>query len=362
MNVDAAPNVLIWDVTFACPLRCSHCYTESGRRRPQNLSHEEMLRVADALITFRPIMITLCGGEPLTVPRIVEVVERFAAAGVRVFLYTSGWSVPEETVRRLAGSVSRIVVSVDGATAEVHDRIRGRAGSFDRAMAALALLDAESARRIAAGESPLRFGIDNVVVRSNYHQLDELCSSVAPRFPHLTDLAFGAVVPTGLASRVSYGEHEMLSDEQVAALVDEGTRQRLQQAAPPSVKVTTTDNFGVQMHPDYIASHPDFRPLEVEPDGEVRAMPIYEGTVGSLLAEDPFVLWERARSRWHDPFVVETLRGIRSRTDWAEAVRRIDYRFGSDEVRARIDRRPVFDPTQAPRQLALRSVGGGARR
>lgn len=225
-------------------------------------------------------------------------------------------------------------------------------------MAALALLDAESARRAAAGESPLRFGIDNVVVRSNYHQLDEMCASVAPRFPHLSDVAFGAVVPTGLASRVSYGDHEMLTDEQVTALVDEGTRQRLQQAAPASVTVTTTDNFGVQMHPDYVASHPDFRPLEIEPDGEVRAMPIYEGTVGSLLTEDPFVLWERARSRWHDPFVLECLRGIRTRRDWAEAVRRIDYRFGSDQVRARIDGRPVFDPAQAPRQLALRSVGG----
>ncbi|MBE1489588.1 radical SAM protein [Plantactinospora soyae] len=358
MNAVAGPNVLIWDVTFACPLRCSHCYTESGRRRPQNLSHEEMLRVADALITFRPAMITLCGGEPLTVPRIVEVVERFATAGVRVFLYTSGWSLPEQTVRDLAGMVAKLVVSVDGATAQVHDRIRGRAGSFDRAMAALALLDAESARRAAAGESPLRFGIDNVVVRSNYHQLDEMCASVAPRFPHLSDVAFGAVVPTGLASRVSYGDHEMLTDEQVTALVDEGTRQRLQQAAPASVTVTTTDNFGVQMHPDYVASHPDFRPLEIEPDGEVRAMPIYEGTVGSLLTEDPFVLWERARSRWHDPFVLECLRGIRTRRDWAEAVRRIDYRFGSDQVRARIDGRPVFDPAQAPRQLALRSVGG----
>ncbi|MFG1610280.1 radical SAM protein [Actinoplanes sp. NPDC049265] len=358
MTDDTSPTVLIWDVTFACPLRCSHCYTESGRRPPRNLSHEEMLRVADALISFRPLQITLCGGEPLTVPRIVEVVRHFAAAGIKVLLYTSGWSVPARIVHELAPVIGKIVVSVDGSTAEVHDRIRGRAGSFDRAMSALALLEEVSARRSAEGESPLRFGVDFVAVRGNYHQIGEMCDVIAPRFPHLTSLAIGAVVPTGLASRVSYGEHDLLTDEQVEELVDPATVSRLRAAAPSSVKVTTTDNFGVQMHPDYIAAHPDFRPLEIEPDGSVRGMPIYEGTVGNLLTEDPYVLWERSRSRWRDPWVVEVLRGIRTRKDWADAVRRIDQRFGTDEVRARIDRRPEFDPAQPLRGLPLRPVAG----
>lgn len=344
MNDGTSPNVLIWDVTFACPLRCSHCYTESGRRPPRNLSHEEMLKVTDALLSFRPLQITLCGGEPLTVPRIVEVVHRFAAAGVKVLLYTSGWSVPARIVRELAPVIGKIVVSVDGATADVHDRIRGRARSFDRAMSALALLDEESARRSAGGEPPLPFGIDFVAVRSNYHQIEQMCTLVAPRFPRLTSLAIGAVVPTGLASRVSYGEHDLLTDEEVKNLVDPETVRRLRAAAPSSVQVTTTDNFGVQMHPDYIATHPNFRPLEIEPDGSVRGMPIYEGTVGNLLTEDPYVLWERSRARWRDPWVVEVIRGIRTRTDWAEAVRRIDQRYGTDEVRARIDRRPEFHP------------------
>ncbi|MEU4352179.1 hypothetical protein [Streptomyces sp. NPDC023838] len=46
--------------------------------------------------------------------------------------------------------------------------------------------------------------------------------------------------------------------------------------------------------------------------------------------------------RWTDPFVAEALSGAGTMRGWAEAVRRIDYHFGSDEVRARIDRRPVF--------------------
>ncbi|HEY3606497.1 MAG TPA: radical SAM protein [Pseudonocardiaceae bacterium] len=347
MDIVQDPNVVIWDVTFACPLRCSHCYTESGRRSARNLGHDEMLRVADAIISLKPQMITLCGGEPLTIKQIVDVARHFTEAGINVFLYTSGWALPAPMVESLADVVAKIVVSLDGATPQMHDQVRGRTGSFERATGALARIDAEVGRRIAAGVRAPRFGIDYVVIRSNFDQLDALCTEVAPRFPHLESVSFGAVVPTGLASRPSFVDEELLSDEQVAELVAPETLRRLQQAAPPSVTVATNDNFEVQMNPDYIAGNPNFRPMEIEPDGEVRGMPIYEGTVGSLLTEDPRVLWHRSRARWADPFVLENLNRIHTRRDWAEAVRRIDYRFGSPEVRTRIDNRPVHLPILA---------------
>ncbi|GGR88541.1 hypothetical protein GCM10010252_29230 [Streptomyces aureoverticillatus] len=341
---DVNPNAVIWDVTFACPLRCYHCYTESGRRPAKNLSHEEMLKVADAIISLEPQMITLCGGEPLTIKRIIDVARHFADAGVRVFLYTSGWAMPAATVEALAEVATKIVVSVDGGNAATHDRIRGRAGSFERAMSALARIDAEVGRRLAAGVAAPRFGIDYVVVRSNYQEMDQVCAEVAPRFPHLETVYFGAVVPTGLASRPSFVEHELLSDEQVAELIAPETRRRLQEAAPASVTVETTENFEVQMNPDFLARTPSFRPFEIEPDGAVRGMPIYEGTVGSLLTDDPREVWRRVRERWNDPFVLDCLNRIRTRADWAEAVRRIDYRFASPEDRRRIDSRPPYRP------------------
>ncbi|WP_406345774.1 radical SAM protein [Streptomyces sp. NBC_00648] len=344
MDTVENPNAIIWDVTFACPLRCYHCYTESGRRPAKNLSHDEMMRVADAILSLEPQQITLCGGEPLTIKRIVDVARYFSDAGLVVFVYTSGWAVPVATVEALAEVVSKIVVSLDGATAATHDRIRGRAGSFSRATGALARIDAEVGRRIAAGLVAPRFGIDYVVIRSNFDELDRMCAEVAPRFPHLETLYFGAVVPTGLASRPSFVEHELLRDEQVAELIAPETRRRLQAAAPASVAVETTENFEVQMNPDFLARTPGFRPMEIEPDGEVRGMPIYEGTVGSLLTEDPLVVWRRSRARWDDPFVVDCLNAVRTRADWAEAVRRIDLRFGSPEVRERIEARPVQLP------------------
>lgn len=60
------------------------------------------------------------------------------------------------------------------------------------------------------------------------------------------------------------------------------------------------------------------------------------------MEEPPAELWRRAVQRWTDPFVTEALSGAGTVRGWAEAVRRIDHHFGSDEVRARIDRRPAF--------------------
>jgi hypothetical protein len=65
-----------------------------------------------------------------------------------------------------------------------------------------------------------------------------------------------------------------------------------------------------------------------------------------------WTLWERSVQRWSDPFLVQTLSQVTTMQDWADACRKIDYHYGSDEVRARIDRRPMF--VGLPRSLSAR--------
>ncbi|SEF97538.1 Radical SAM superfamily enzyme, MoaA/NifB/PqqE/SkfB family [Nonomuraea solani] len=329
----AAPDEVIWDVTYACPLRCVHCYSESGRRPSRRLSDADMLRVTDAIVAMRPRGVAIAGGEPLLIRDIAEIAGRMTGAGLDVVLYTGGWPMTRDLALRLAGFGARVVVSVDGATPETHDRIRGRKGSFARAMRALRLLDEVSAERGSRGPA---FGIDCVLLRSNFSQMEEFCRVIAPQFPELGFLSFGAAVPGGLASRPGF---ELLTEEQLGLLNDPGHARRLRASAPGSVTIETTDNRILQMHPELIARGVVFNALQIEPDGEVRAMPIYEGTVGNILDEPAEVLWRRARARWSDPFVVEALSPALTMREWAEAARRIDYRFGTDAVRARIDRR-----------------------
>ncbi|MDX6283096.1 MAG: hypothetical protein QOH03_4167, partial [Kribbellaceae bacterium] len=70
------PTGVVWDVTFACPLRCQHCYTESGRRPSKQLGLPELLEIADSLIAMKPREISIAGGEPLLVPGIAQIARR----------------------------------------------------------------------------------------------------------------------------------------------------------------------------------------------------------------------------------------------------------------------------------------------
>ncbi|MFD3533718.1 radical SAM protein [Streptomyces sp. NPDC058664] len=341
MEIPDHPLEVLWDITYACPLRCTHCYSESGRRPARRLSADDMLRAADAILDLGTQAVCLAGGEPLLVPELFAVAERFTAAGVPVSLFTSGWTLDRSSAGAVVEAFSGVNVSLDGATAEVHDRIRGRRGSFDRAVTALELLTEAGGAQRGKGTA---VGVDYVVMRGNAHQVEAFVTAVAGRFPGLAQVSFGAVVPEGLASRRGFAEHELLSDEQVRLLGGAEYARRLQELAPPGVRVTTTDNLALQMRPDLIREGVFLPVLQIEPDGAVRAMAAYEGTVGNVLTDSPTELWRRAVARWSDPFVVETLTPVRTMREWAAATRAIDLRFGTEADRERIGRRPAFTP------------------
>ena len=326
-----APHVVVWDITHACPLRCEHCYSEAGRRPTGQLGRDDLLRVADAIIDMGPSLVDLCGGEPLVVREIFEVAERLRAAGILVALYTGGWPLRDEMLPRLAETVDRVIVSVDGATAEVHDRLRGRAGSFDRAMHALELLDGTG----------MAYAVDCAVMRSNFDQLADYCTDIAPRFSGLRRIGFEAATPFGLASRVGFAEHELVTEQQWARLAGTALGAGLQALAPESVLVETTDNRCVMMHPDDEIG-PGSGAMFVEADGSVRAMTFYEGTVGNLRTEPWQLLWERSIARWSDPYVVETLAPVQTMIEWSAAVRVLDRHFATAPNLARIDRRTSY--------------------
>jgi MoaA/NifB/PqqE/SkfB family radical SAM enzyme len=331
------PSTAIWDLTYACQLRCTHCYSESGRRPSRRLPRKELLRIADALIAMRIRSVDLSGGEPLLIEELPEIAARFAAAGVQVSLYTNGLLVNDEKAHELGRLVTRVHVSVDGASAEVHDRIRGRRGSFEGALLALASLDRAASARKAEGGGRLSFGMEMVIIQSNFFQLEAMCTDIAPRFPNLGFVSLGAAVPTGLANAARYAEEELLSEAQLAALRDPALQTRLRALLPPAVeKLNVCDNFALMMAPDRIERRQAHTYLvQIEPDGGVRALPIYEGVVGNLLHDPPEEIWRRALERRDHPLVRE-LSSVQTMSAWAAASRRIDWHFAAPRERERI--------------------------
>jgi MoaA/NifB/PqqE/SkfB family radical SAM enzyme len=139
------------ELTHACNLRCDFCYTDSPRHtvaRTPDLEDQVWREVTREATELGVIEAVLTGGEPLLRRELcLELLERLARAEVSTVLNTNGWFVDRATATRLAEIPGLLAqVSVDGATAELHDSARGVRGSWRRAIAALDLLLARGVR------------------------------------------------------------------------------------------------------------------------------------------------------------------------------------------------------------------------
>ncbi len=134
---DERPFIAIWETTQACDLVCKHCRAcAQPARDPRELSTEEGFQLLDRFAAAHVPLVILTGGDPAKRPDLVELVDHGTRAGLHMGLTPSTTPlVTPELIERLAGAgLSRLAVSIDGPTPEVHDAFRGVVGSFDHSL------------------------------------------------------------------------------------------------------------------------------------------------------------------------------------------------------------------------------------
>ncbi|MFC1437297.1 mycofactocin radical SAM maturase [Streptacidiphilus sp. N1-10] len=167
-----SPICLTWELTYACNLSCTHCLSSSGRRDPRELSTAEAKAVIDELEAMQVFYVNIGGGEPTVRPDFFELLDYATAHHVGVKFSTNGIRITPEVARRLAANdYVDVQISLDGATPEVNDAVRG-AGSYDTALRALANL-ADAGLRNAK--------LSVVCTRHNIAQLDAF-KEIADRY------------------------------------------------------------------------------------------------------------------------------------------------------------------------------------
>jgi len=168
----AAPICLTWELTYACNLACVHCLSSSGRRDPAELTTAECRAVIEELERLQVFYVNIGGGEPTVRPDFWELVGYATEHRVGVKFSTNGVKITPDAARRLAASdYVDVQISLDGATAEVNDAVRGT-GSYATALAAMTNL---------AGAGFAGFKISVVVTRQNVGQLDDF-KAIADRY------------------------------------------------------------------------------------------------------------------------------------------------------------------------------------
>lgn len=135
-----SPLFIAWQINAECNLGCLHCCEEAGHSMPDEMNKEQALNFCQQIIDVGVPYMAISGGEPMLCPHIFDVCELIRSNNVSLKIETNGEFIDEEVADRFASLKMRSVqISIDGATAKAHEKLRKR-GDWEKAVAACKLL------------------------------------------------------------------------------------------------------------------------------------------------------------------------------------------------------------------------------
>ncbi|MCU1285461.1 MAG: Fe-S protein radical family [Acidobacteriales bacterium] len=226
-NFKERPMVVIWETTQSCDLACVHCRAcAQPKASPFELSTAEAEKLIDGIAELKPSVFVLTGGDPLKRVDIHYLASYAVGRGLRPALTPSATPLlTRSAIHDLKDcNLSRIALSLDGATPEKHDAFRGVSGSFARTMEAIHW----------SNEAGLPVQINTTVTLRNMYELDEIASVLKQLKIVLWSVFF--VVPTGRA-----GEKDLPSGSQFEQIF--AKLYRLSGELPFHIKTTEAPHY-----------------------------------------------------------------------------------------------------------------------
>ncbi len=226
-DLNQTPLVVIWEVTRACDLAGFHC---SASAQPQcdslELSTPEGKKLMDDIAEMGPPIFIFTGGDPLKRPDIYELVEYAAHKGLHPSMTPSATPLlnRDSLLSLKHAGLRRLALSLDGATAALHDSVGGVTGSFARTLDAM----------YCANAIGLPVQINTTVSRRNIGDLENILSEIRNFSIVMWNLCF--MVPTSHAEVADLPSPEEF--ESAFARI-----YRLAQDVPFKVKTTEAQHY-----------------------------------------------------------------------------------------------------------------------
>ncbi len=159
-----APVNVTWEITLRCNLRCTHCLSNAGLADNDEMSTAECKRLIDQLISCKVFQVNIGGGEPFLREDFFDLLTHAHEKGLVTCVSTNGIMVDDDLAKSLSElDLLYLQVSLDGATSDVNDRIRGE-GTYRAVVAAMDCL----------ARWGVKFSVNTVLTRLNFLQLEAL--------------------------------------------------------------------------------------------------------------------------------------------------------------------------------------------
>jgi len=157
-------------VTNQCVLRCKMCHLWQLDTAKEEININDCKRLIDSLEGFgsEPIEVHIIGGESLIKKGILDLVSYISGKGSRAVMTSSAYTIDETTASAIVDSgLSMLNISIDSLNPLVHNFLRGRDDSFQRAISAIGYLSKYKG-------NTLKLGVNTVISGKNLDDIVEL--------------------------------------------------------------------------------------------------------------------------------------------------------------------------------------------
>lgn len=152
------------ELTRQCNARCKHCIVDASTKKENELTTDRVLSLIEELHDEGCEDITFTGGEALLRRELPLFLQKAKSLNLRPVLMTNGLLLNDSTIQMLKIFDVTLGISLDGATAETHDSLRGVPGLFDHICKIIPKLK----------NAGIYTAIPTTVMQSNYHELDKI--------------------------------------------------------------------------------------------------------------------------------------------------------------------------------------------
>jgi len=194
--------------TLRCDLKCQHCLRGFPKQRP-DFPVELLDKLLIEALPFGARHVALTGGEPGLHPHFEQIVEKIVSYGCSWHFVSNGQRTKPylPLMERYKDQFRNVSLSLDGATAATHDKIRGRKGAFERVIG--------SAKEYIQAGYRVKFAA--VLNRQNKDEMEGLVNLAMDL--GASSIGFGGTIPTPWNQNLVLSDEESLHLwEQAAAL------------------------------------------------------------------------------------------------------------------------------------------------